>query len=283
MIYGLKAKINNSFVDITLPQLAEDVQTALTNVAATKAQADTAVANANTAIQTANTAVTNAQSYANTASGYADDASDYADNASASAGAAASSATTAANQATTATTQAGIATTKANEASTSATNASTYLTRAKYAAEGTDSQASTIGLTHSSKVWATTAQGYVTQYGSLTASASTLTPGSSASATFTPATGVLSIGVPTTKVQVGTVTTGEPGTSAVVTSTESGTTTTLDFTIPRGYTGSAANLPVASSSTLGGIKLPTTSNGIAISGTGIISLVDGVFAVVVDS
>ena len=71
--------------------------------------------------------------------------------------------------------------------------------------------------------------------------------------------GVETIGTGGNSIKVGTVTTGDPGTQATVTNSGTARDVVLDFTIPRGDKGDAGeaggDIPVASSTTLGGIKV----------------------------
>lgn len=70
---------------------------------------------------------------------------------------------------------------------------------------------------------------------------------------------------------VGTVTTGAPGSSAIVTNSGSAEAAILNFTIPRGDVGPdgpSYTLPIATDTILGGIKVGT---GLSIDGNGVLS------------
>lgn len=75
---------------------------------------------------------------------------------------------------------------------------------------------------------------------------------------------------------IGKTTTGEPGTQASVVNSGTAKDVVLDFTIPRGADGtgggSSYTLPVASASTLGGVKI---GSGINVTGDGTISASGG--------
>lgn len=75
--------------------------------------------------------------------------------------------------------------------------------------------------------------------------------------------------------KIGKTTTGEPGTQASVVNSGTAKDVVLDFTIPRGADGTGGSgytLPVASASTLGGVKI---GSGISVTGDGTISASGG--------
>lgn len=86
--------------------------------------------------------------------------------------------------------------------------------------------------------------------------------------------GVSQIGTGGNTVTVGTTTTGEPGTQASVVNSGTAKDVVLDFTIPRGADGSGSSytLPVATASTLGGVKI---GSGISVTSDGTISAAGG--------
>lgn len=87
--------------------------------------------------------------------------------------------------------------------------------------------------------------------------------------------GVTPIGSGGNTIKIGKTTTGEPGTQASVVNSGTAKDFVLDFTIPRGADGtgrSGYTLPVASASTLGGVKI---GSGISVAGDGTISASGG--------
>lgn len=86
--------------------------------------------------------------------------------------------------------------------------------------------------------------------------------------------GVTPIGTGGNTVTVGMTTTGAPGTQASVTNSGTANDVVLDFTIPRGDdgAGSSYTLPVATASTLGGVKI---GSGISVASDGTISASGG--------
>lgn len=86
--------------------------------------------------------------------------------------------------------------------------------------------------------------------------------------------GVTPVGTGGNTLTIGTTTTGEPGTQASVTNSGTAKDVVLDFTIPRGAdgTGSSYELPPATASTLGGVKI---GSGISVTDDGTISASGG--------
>jgi hypothetical protein len=108
-----------------------------------------------------------------------------------SATSATASATSATNSATTATTQAGIATTKAGEASTSATNAATSASTATTQATNASNSATAAAASAASA-----STNVDNAFSAITSTATTLSPGASATSSFNTSTKVLTLGVP---------------------------------------------------------------------------------------
>lgn len=231
---------------------------------------ETATKNANTAASSANTAA----SSANTAATNANKAKDAANAAADSANTAASAATAATNNAKTATTNANKATTNANSAAenaeAAASNAKLATTTALAAAQDADNATkkadtatSKANTAASNADKATSAANTAASNAEAKAAAAAKWENVSVSVTmrasdFSPICTVtdktngkqMSFELPrgltglTPNITVGKVTTGLPGTNVIITLRGTAENPILDFTIPRGDTGSIDSLPL---------------------------------------